>query len=195
MIGILQGLGYKRHSRFLLASALGSLPGEGRRQALRTLSLEDGEEGNPPAARQQELPPAAACTRLRRRFSPRRTLRHCSSGRLDCKLAEDPRGRMLAKAPGLLTPGLWLNKQAPPDATRPGDNAFCATGKRHTRPHAGARTASLAQRALLCSHCGHCPLKTKARPWSGERRGEFCLVASLERHGNMKCEQEGSGEI
>lgn len=114
---------------------------------------------------------------------------------LDCKLAEDPRDRMLAKAPGLLTPGLWLNKQAPPDATRPGDNTFCATGKRHTRPHAGARTASLAQRALLCSHCGHCPLKTKARPWSGERRGEFCLVPSLERHGNMKCEQEGSGEI
>lgn len=50
---ILHRLGYKRHSRFLLVSALGSLPGEGRRQAMRTLSYEDGEEGNPPAARQQ----------------------------------------------------------------------------------------------------------------------------------------------
>lgn len=174
---ILQTLGYKRHSSFLLASALGSLPGEGRRQAMRTLSYEDGEEGSPPAARQQELPPAAARARLSRHFSPRRTLRHCSSGQVSTASSRKTLGTgCWPRCPGLLTPELWHNKQAPLDATRPGDNAFCATGRRHTWPHAGVRTASLAQRALLCSHCGHCPLKSTALERGAARRVLFGAV-------------------
>lgn len=153
---ILHRLGYKRHSRFLLVSALGSLPGEGRRQAMRTLSYEDGEEGNPPAARQQGAAATSHTSETEEELQPRRTLRYSSSiQRLDCKLTEAPRDRMLAKVPELLTPEPRHNKQAPLDATRPADRVFCARGNRHTRPHAGARMAPLARWALLCSNCGH----------------------------------------
>lgn len=189
---ILHRLGYKRHSRFLLVSALGSLRGKAiaRRWGHSATKMERKVTLRPPDSK--ELPPPATQARLRRSFSPRRTLRYSSSvQRLDCKLTEAHRDRMLAKVPELLTAELCHNKQAPLDATRPGDSVFWARGNRYTQPHAGARTASLARWALLCSNCGHSTLKSTAR----EGRGEFCLVQSLEWHGNMKCEQERLCEI
>ena len=54
-----------------------------------------------------------------------------------------------------------------------------------TGGHVGAgRALFLAHRFLLGSICRHCRFKTNAqREW----RGEFCLLRSLEWHGNTKC--------